>query len=166
MKSGVRPFLEQFPAKKVKALYIFYIGSGLLIILLFASSFLESIGWSPLGESQFLYILYLGIIFSLASAFLYLLFLLPFLIAILLQYRPNWKLSLPLIFLILSLSSLFINTYWGSGEYNVETNSFEEDPIMKILDYATIILFLTYAVTATILGWRGLKDLKNGKFLQ
>ncbi|MCY2685628.1 hypothetical protein [Salinimicrobium sp. TH3] len=163
MKSGVRPILKQFPAKKFKALYKIYIGSGLLIILLFAATFLESLGWSPIAESQFLYILYVGFIFSLASAFLYLLFLLPFLIAILLQYRPNWKLSLPLILLILSLGSLFIITYWGSGEYDVETNSFEEDPVMKILDYATIILFLAYAVTATILGWRGLRDLRNGK---
>lgn len=164
MKSSVRPFFKQISGNKFKALYKLYIVSGLLILVLFLSALLESAGWSPIEESEFLYILYVGIIFSLASVFLFLLFLLPFLVAVLLQYRHNWKLSVPLLLLIISLGLLMFTIYGGSGEYNPKTNYYEEDPVTVIVNYATVILFLAYAVTAIIIGWLGLRDLRNGKF--
>lgn len=156
------PLTEKSPDRSTqKFLYIFYLVSGILILSLALQSVLEEIGLWPWEESEFLFILYLMIIFSLAFVLLRLLILFPVLLGLIIHYRRHVKLSLPLALLMLTLLLIFSSTWTSPGTYNAQTATYVENPITVILDTAGMISLLAYAIIATAMGWLGVRSLRR-----
>lgn len=151
MKTSVsRPGSSGVPESgSQRLLFLFFLISGILILLLPIEALLEEVGLWPWEENQTFVVI---VLFAIAGLALWLLQLFPVLLVILVNYRKNLELSLPLILLLLTLGSLFAGMYVES-----KTPLDKENFLLDILDYAGMFLFVAYAVTAVIVGIRGLK---------
>lgn len=135
--------------RKQLVLLIFYLVSGLSILLLALHAELDELGIWPFPDSGLLYTLYVSIIFMLGFGILQLIFLLPFLLKLIRDYRKNLLLSLPLALLCIAVILMGIYIFLSTDEQS------------EALDNVVMIIFgifiLAYAIAATIAGFIGLR---------
>lgn len=135
--------------RKQLVLLIFYLVSGLSILLLALHAELDELGIWPFPDSGLLYTLYVSIIFMLGFGILQLIFLLPFLLNIIRYYRKNLLLSLPLA--LLCIAVIFM------GIYMLLSLDEESETIDNLVMIISGIFILAYAFAATIAGFTGLR---------